>query len=146
MTSMSFTMLGLQLRRKGAWKTDDSAPRVVALDRASHAARSAAAAHELGTLEGDDGAFGVGHASVPRQKVHPLYHTEASAFHLAKRGDVARVGKYQPGPHRDEVAPRCPLLALLHDPSITTTPDGRQGHAAVAQGGKDVGLLVQRVV
>src|SRR4051812_28144343 len=110
MTSMSLTMPRLQLRREDAWKQDESAPRIVALDRTRHATPTTTATHELGAPEGDDGTLRVGDATIAREKIHSLYHAKAGAFHFTQRGDVARVGEHQPRPHRDEIAPRRPLL------------------------------------
>src|SRR5689334_10470738 len=118
MTSMSLTIPGTRRRSDPRW-TDDSTPRVVALDRAGHAARPPAPSHELGAFEGDDGALVVRDAPVASEEVHPLYHPEASTFHLAQRTDVSRIREHETGAHRGEVAPRRPLLAFLHHAAVS---------------------------
>src|SRR5690242_11444096 len=99
MTSISLTMLDTR-RRRVVRRADDSTPRVVALDRTGHAARSPATTHELGALEGDDGTFVLPNTTVAGEEVHPLYHAEAGTFHLAQRPDVPRVREHESRSHR----------------------------------------------
>src|SRR5688500_9850410 len=61
-----------------------SAPRVVARDGTRHAARTAAAAHELAPLEGDDGALVVADLRLPREELDGGDDPEAHPLHLAE--------------------------------------------------------------
>src|SRR5688500_6186663 len=100
-----------------------SRPRVVARDRACHAAWSAAAANELAALEGDHGALAVGDPVLAREKTDGPDDPESHLLHLAKCRLVPAVCRHQAGSHCGEVAAGRPLLTLLHRASIATDED-----------------------
>src|SRR4051794_25658345 len=131
-------------RRRPARASSRAASRVVALDGTGHAARATPAAHELGPLETDDGAFVVGDAHVAGEEVHRGHDTKAGPFHLPERADVASIREDETGAHCHEVARRRPLLALLNDAALAPAEDRRQRHPAIGERREDVGLLPQR--
>src|SRR5438128_2678119 len=106
-----------------------SVPRIVALNRAGHAARTAAAADELRALEGDDGAVALTDAVIPGEERRAAHDAEAHALELVQRPFVALVRQDHARPDRDEIAARRPLLSLLHRAPAAATEDGLDGHA-----------------
>src|SRR5947208_1833792 len=78
-----------------------------------HAAGTAAAAHQLAPVHRDHRPLTVVQRLLTRQQVHGGDRLEPRMLELPQRGLVAGVGDRHAGPHREEIAGRGPLLALL---------------------------------
>src|SRR5215210_389890 len=101
-----------------------SLPYVVALERQRHAPRPAAPTNQLTPLECEHRALVLAHPLLAAQERCRRDDAEAAPFHLPQRRLVARIRGHEAGAHRDEVAPRRPLLALLHEPPVAAAEDG----------------------
>src|SRR6185312_9794166 len=95
-----------------------STPWIVALDRAGHAARTAAAAHQFRALERDHRAVTLADPILAGEERRARHDAKPHARQLLQRRFIALIRQDDARSHRDEVAPRRPLLALLHRASI----------------------------
>src|SRR5512138_2519081 len=90
-----------------------SVPRILALNGAGHASRSAATADELRSLEVDHTAVALGDPLLASEEGDAGDGAEADLLHLVKGRLVPLVRQDNARTQRDEVAARRPLLALL---------------------------------
>src|SRR6266852_5460307 len=91
--------------------------KIVSPQRQRHAARSAAAAHQLA-------AFDLNHRPLAIvQRLVGRYHAKAGTRQLIEGGVVAAVAQDHAGPHRERVTGRGPLLALLYRALVTAAED-----------------------
>src|SRR5438034_1247563 len=107
-----------------------------------HAAGTAAAAHQLAPVHRDHRPLTVVQRLLTRQQVHGGDRLEPRMLELPQRGLVAGVGDRHAGPHREEIAGRGPLLALLQ--RAVRAPAERRLERVVHRlhGGEEVGHLL----
>src|SRR5689334_21728838 len=118
-----------------------SVPRILALNGAGHASRSAAAAHELGAVEVDHGAIAFGDPLLACEKGDTGDGAEADLFHLVKGRLVPLIGEHDARTERDEVTAGRPLLTLLGRAVAAATRDGLHRHAARLEGRENIRRL-----
>src|SRR6185312_1552663 len=114
-----------------AWRAGRSGPRVIALERQRHAARSTTTAHQLRALDRDHRALAVADALLPREEVDRGHNPESHLLQLAQRRLVARIRDHDAGPRRHEVAAARPLFALLHGAMLASAEHGLHGQSDV---------------
>src|SRR6185312_5353385 len=115
-----------------------SRPRIVALERHGHAARAAAAAHQLRALERDHRPLSVANALLSREETDGRHHFESHLLQLAQRRLVAGVRDQDAGTRGDEVASARPLLALLDRAHLAAAEHRLHGQPNGLQRGEDV--------
>ena len=101
--------------------TGDSGPRIVSLNGTRHAARSAATAHELSTIERDHCSSRRHESILTLQKIAAAFTILNPVFSISSSVASFRVyDKTSPGRTAKKVASRRPLLPFLHDSPLPT--------------------------
>src|SRR5207237_5606281 len=106
-----------------------------------HAVRPAAAAHQLATLEGDDGALIGRDLDTVGKKIRCGSHFEAGFLQLSQCGLVSCVGSDDTGAQRCKVTTRRPLLAVLDDSSRAAAQQRLHREPALFERSEQIRLL-----
>src|SRR2546421_2558606 len=97
---------------------------IVPSQREGHAAWPAPATHQLAAVDRDYRALPVPERLIAGQEVHAGNQPESRGAQLGEGGVVAVVAQHDARPHREAVARRGPLLALLHG-ALTAAAEDR---------------------
>src|SRR2546427_818756 len=99
--------------KRACSRGSDAGLEVIPSERQGHAPGTAATAHQLAAVHRDHRPVAVVQPLLSRQQALGGHRFEPRMLELAQGRLVAGVGHGQAGPHREEIAGRGPLLALL---------------------------------